>query len=237
MPYVPVNDAGIRMEPPPSVPSASAQNRAESAAEEPPDDPPGVLRLFHGLRVMPVSGESVEPFQPNSGVVVFPMKTAPASRNRATVGASSFQGPVASTVSDPRRVGHPFVRRRSLIATGTPSSGESGSPSSQRFSDSSACRSESAASIWQNELISASRASIRARHASATSTGDNSLSEYAADSSAAPSSCGSLGTPQFTFVIPSAPLSISLRVVPSVSKIVIEQLSGAKTTTRSSFRT
>src|SRR5690348_11874159 len=103
----------MRMEPPPSVPSASGQSRAANAAPEPPDDPPGVLSLFHGLRVMPVSGESVQPFQPYSGVVVLPMRTAPASFSRATVGASSFHGPFGSTVSEPRRVDQPFVSSRS----------------------------------------------------------------------------------------------------------------------------
>ena len=83
--------AGMRIEPPPSVPSPIGQKRAAMAADVPPDDPPGVLSLFHGLRVMPVSGLSVEPFQPNSGVVVLPIRTAPASRRRATVGASLSQ--------------------------------------------------------------------------------------------------------------------------------------------------
>src|ERR1700759_1571483 len=121
----------MRMEPPPSVPSASGQKRAASAADEPPDDPPGVLSLFHGLRVIPVSGESVVPFQPNSGVVVLPISTAPASRNRATAGASSVHAPLASTVKEPRRVGQPLVSSTSLMATGTPSSGDSAAPSIQ----------------------------------------------------------------------------------------------------------
>src|SRR5271163_3735199 len=112
----------MRIEPPPSVPRASGANRATTAADEPPEEPPGVFALFQGLRVMPVSGLSVEPFQPNSGVVVLPIRTAPASRNRATDGASSVHGPVGSTVSEPRRVAQPLVSRRSLTATGTPSS-------------------------------------------------------------------------------------------------------------------
>src|SRR5436190_11102521 len=110
----------MRIEPPPSVPSASGATRAASAALDPPEEPPGVFALFHGLRVMPVSGLSVEPFQPNSGVVVWPSMTAPASFRRATVGASSFHGPFGSTVSEPRRVGQPLVTSRPLIATGTP---------------------------------------------------------------------------------------------------------------------
>src|SRR5579885_3818144 len=126
------------MEPPPSDPRASGQKRAASAAAEPPEEPPGVFFLFHGLRVTPWSGLSVTPFQPYSGVVVFPIKTAPASRKRATDGASTFHGPSGSVSREPRSVGHPSVSRRSLIATGTPSSGDSGLPSAQRLSDSSA---------------------------------------------------------------------------------------------------
>ena len=40
---------------------------AATAAAAPPEDPPGVFAGFHGLRVTPVSGLSVTPFQPNSG--------------------------------------------------------------------------------------------------------------------------------------------------------------------------
>ena len=63
-----------------------------TAAAAPPLEPPGVVAGFQGLRVMPVSGESVTPFQPNSGVVVRPSSTAPCSRSRATAGLSSSQG-------------------------------------------------------------------------------------------------------------------------------------------------
>ena len=48
--------------------------------------PPGVRSRFHGLRVTPVSGELVNGFQPNSGVVVLPKNTAPAARSRAVDG-------------------------------------------------------------------------------------------------------------------------------------------------------
>ena len=128
----------MRIDPPPSVPSASGASRAAKAAPEPPEDPPGVFLKFHGLRVTPVSGESVVPFHPNSGVVVLPMRIAPASRNLATAGASSGHGSVASIVSEPRRVGQPRVNNKSLIATGTPSSGDKGALCIQRFSDSCA---------------------------------------------------------------------------------------------------
>src|SRR3546814_9378082 len=59
---------------------------------------------------MPVSGESVTPFQPISGEVVLPRMTQPASRSRAVTGASSSQGWSGLVVFEPRRVGQPRVR-------------------------------------------------------------------------------------------------------------------------------
>src|ERR1700759_4134610 len=99
----------MRIKPPPSLPSANGARRAASPAAQPPDDPPGGLFKSQGLRVTPVSGESVTPFQPYSGVVVLPNNTAPASRSRATAGASSFQGCAGSIVREPRKVGQPRV--------------------------------------------------------------------------------------------------------------------------------
>ena len=80
--------------------------RQATAAAVPPDEPPAVFAGFQGLRVMPVSGELVSPLQPNSGVVVLPRITAPASRRRAVTGASTSQGCAGSTVREPRSVGH-----------------------------------------------------------------------------------------------------------------------------------
>lgn len=104
---MPQKDAGIRTEPPPSVPIDSGPAPSATAAALPPLDPPAVRDRSYGLRVTPLSGESVTPFQPNSGVVVLPIRTAPFSRSRATAGASSVQGPAGSTVREPRRVGPP----------------------------------------------------------------------------------------------------------------------------------
>src|SRR5260370_35031457 len=82
----------MRIDPPPSPPSATGPIPQATATTAPPLEPPGVFVLSHGLRVIPVSGESVTPFQPNSGVVVLPKKTAPASRSRATGGAADCAG-------------------------------------------------------------------------------------------------------------------------------------------------
>jgi hypothetical protein len=57
---------------------------AATAAAEPPLEPPGVRSRFQGLRVTPKARGSVKPFSANSGVLVFPMMTAPASSNRCT---------------------------------------------------------------------------------------------------------------------------------------------------------
>mgnify|MGYP006921041939 CR=1 FL=1 len=79
----------MRTDPAPSVPTESGPMPAATAAAVPPEEPPGVLARFQGLRVMPVSGELVSPLQPNSGVVVLPSSTAPASRSLAVTGASA----------------------------------------------------------------------------------------------------------------------------------------------------
>ena len=119
----------MRMEPPPSVPRCSVPRPNAAATPAPPLLPPDVKRASHGLRVTPVSGLSVTAFQPNSDVVVFPKKTAPCRRIRATGGPSSSLG-TGLVVREPRRVGIPFTRTRSLTVTGNPSR------SSARFSTS-----------------------------------------------------------------------------------------------------
>src|SRR5918911_1079059 len=99
----------MRVEPPASVPTANGQMPAHPATALPPLLPPGVRSRFHALRVTPVNGESVVGFQPNSGVVVLPKKTAPCARNRAVDGASSRQGWSGSIVFEPTRRGQPRV--------------------------------------------------------------------------------------------------------------------------------
>ena len=59
-PTTPLHDAGMRTEPPMSVPSASGTHPDATAAPEPPEEPPGERDGSHGLRVMPHSGEPVK---------------------------------------------------------------------------------------------------------------------------------------------------------------------------------
>src|SRR5699024_8721778 len=91
-PTMPQKAAGMRILPPPSVPTAHGPIPAATAAATPPEDPPAVRRGSMGFRVMPLSGLSVTAFQANSGVVVLPTNTIPSERNRAATGESTVQG-------------------------------------------------------------------------------------------------------------------------------------------------
>src|SRR5271165_6636684 len=168
---MPQKEAGIRIDPPPSVPKPIGPMPLATWAPAPPLEPPDVISGFHGFLVTPVKGDSVTPFHPNSGVVVLPKSIAPAARRRATSGASSFQGPAGSTVSDPLRVGMPRVTIRSLMLTGTPSKGPWGAPASQRAVDSAAALCAPSRSRKQKALSLGLRFSIRARMAPITSVG------------------------------------------------------------------
>src|SRR5260370_14171695 len=106
----------MRIDPPPSPPSATGPIPQATATTAPPLEPPGVFVLSHGLRVIPVSGESVTPFQPNSGVVVLPKKTAPASRSRATGGPASSTAS-GEVVREPLRNAQPVAALVFLIVT------------------------------------------------------------------------------------------------------------------------
>src|ERR1700709_2948711 len=109
----------MRTDPPASVPMCSGPKPAAPAAPAPDDEPPVVYAGFHGLRVMPCSGQSPGDFQPNSVVVVLPMITAPAAFNPATIGASSVTGS-ALVVRLQRRVGKPASASRSLTVHAHP---------------------------------------------------------------------------------------------------------------------
>src|SRR6516164_1095355 len=83
-PKSPLNPAGPRMDPPPSLPVAIGSRPPATAAAEPPEDPPGVRSWFHGLRVVPCTTVDVQLMPPNSGAVVCAARIAPLVRNRST---------------------------------------------------------------------------------------------------------------------------------------------------------
>ena len=121
-PTRPLHEAGMRMDPPPSDAWAMGAMPDATAAPAPPDEPPGVWSVFHGLRVMPRRSDSVIDTVPNSGVVDLPMNTNPAARRRATSGTSAAAGPVG-VPREPNVVGHPSTSSRSLMGIGTPWNG------------------------------------------------------------------------------------------------------------------
>src|SRR2546425_10191980 len=95
---------------------------AAVAAPAPALDPPVVVPVFQGLRVMPVSGLSPSPFQPNSGVVVFPNMTPPACLRRRTTGGST-PDPGRSTLYYFNSVSTPLGTDGPFTAKGQPWSG------------------------------------------------------------------------------------------------------------------
>src|SRR5438874_2065520 len=82
-PTTPHAEAGMRKEPPPSVPCATGTISEATAAHDPPLDPPGVRVTSHGFLVGPQAAGSVVATAPNSGVLVRPMLMNPACRMRA----------------------------------------------------------------------------------------------------------------------------------------------------------
>ena len=66
---------------------------AATAAALPPEEPPGVRLVSHGLRVMPQAFVFVKLSVPNSGAAVLPIGTPPAARSRATWIESAPTGP------------------------------------------------------------------------------------------------------------------------------------------------
>src|SRR5438132_13088130 len=65
-PNTPEAEAGIRIEPPPSLACATGRMRAAAAAAAPPDEPPEECARFQGLRVGPNRRGSVVGVQPNA---------------------------------------------------------------------------------------------------------------------------------------------------------------------------
>src|ERR1700691_5687385 len=88
MPTQPHNAAGWRMEPPVSVPNVAMHSSAATAAAEPPEEPPGMRAVSHGLCVTPNAEFSVELPIANSSMFNRPKTIAPAARNFSMTVAS-----------------------------------------------------------------------------------------------------------------------------------------------------
>lgn len=115
----PVNAAGPRNEIARSLPIPMGDMPEATAADSPPEDPPGVRSKFHGLLVRPVTALSVSVHAENSGALVLASRIPPAALMRLTAVASS-SGMNPAKILEPRWVGMPAVSRASLTVTGTP---------------------------------------------------------------------------------------------------------------------
>ena len=92
-PTSPQHDAGMRIEPPPSLAWATGNIPAATAEPAPPLEPPEVWTVSHGLRVAPNRSFSVTVIEPNSGVLVRPVRMNPALTKASATGSLTALGP------------------------------------------------------------------------------------------------------------------------------------------------
>ena len=128
-PTTPHAEAGIRIEPPPSLAEATGTIPAPTTAAAPPLDPPAMCWSLHGEQVRPTARVSVVPMIPNSDVVVRPRFTRPAARIRAVNSLSvGVTQPWVSRLPFSQTVpASPW--KRSLSIVGTPPNGPGGTVS------------------------------------------------------------------------------------------------------------
>src|SRR5262245_32919618 len=107
----PHSRAGDTIDPDVSVPIANATHPAAVADAGPADEPLEPRRTSHGLLVRPRYHQSLLAKSPVASLAI---RTAPASRRRATTSASSSMMRCSKS-RDPHVVGTPFVEKRSLI--------------------------------------------------------------------------------------------------------------------------
>src|SRR5436305_11961268 len=119
---MPLKFAGLRSEPPRSLPSASGSIPVANAAPAPPLDPPALLVGSCGLRVVPYTLLYVCDPIPNSGTLVLPIGITPARRSSATSGESVVARRCLK-MGEPDVQGNPAASSRSLNAQGKPCNG------------------------------------------------------------------------------------------------------------------
>lgn len=161
-PKTPQNAAGVRIEPPRSLPSAKATIPDASAAAPPPVEPPAVSDKSQGLRVAPNNAFLVLAPAANSGTLVLPRTIASARRRRSTMTASC-SGTKSARRREPKVVRMPAVGTISLIATGTPASGPGFVPAASLESSASASARACSAAKVQIALICGFNRSIASR--------------------------------------------------------------------------
>src|SRR6185369_8680328 len=127
-PATPQHAAGMRTEPPVSVPSATSASPRATTTAEPLDEPPGTSAASSGFTGVPSASLMPLSSQHSSVSAVVPTIRPPARRTAATHGASAAAG-VSGVASEPTLVGRPATAIASLTATRGPSSGPPGASS------------------------------------------------------------------------------------------------------------
>src|ERR1700733_5881508 len=116
-PTIPLQAAGIRIEPPPSLACAIGTAPAATNAPDPEDEAPAVWSVFHGLRTGPRRGCSAAALNPNSDSRVLPRHTGPVARYNSVNSPSAAAG-CGAHASAPRIVGNPATSMLSLMKVG-----------------------------------------------------------------------------------------------------------------------
>src|SRR2546422_4906067 len=131
-PTRPQQEAGARMDPKPSEPCAMGSMRAPTEAAAPPEDPPEMRAVSHGLLVGPWSCGSQVSESPSSQVLVRPKMTSPARLRRLTCSLSAGAGGgFAENIEPPGLGAPPPAGGRALRRRGPPPNGAAGSPSAR----------------------------------------------------------------------------------------------------------
>src|ERR1700692_1408060 len=122
-PKTPQHDAGIRIEPPPSLPWAIGTIPADTAAADPPLEPPVVRVGSQGLRLGPKRRGSVVGKRPDSGVLGLPGLVSPARLSRTT-NSLSWSDTKSRRNAEPAHIRVPaYEAKRSFRRNGTPRNG------------------------------------------------------------------------------------------------------------------
>ena len=122
-PNSPQQEAGIRIDPPPSLAPAMGTIPAATAAALPPEEPPLVLRRFQGFFVIPPTIDSVVGSKPSSGTRVEPIRIKPEFCKRSTIVLFTV-GRCLANKRDPYSAGCPLMSKlRSFVRNGTPAKG------------------------------------------------------------------------------------------------------------------
>src|SRR5690606_13794886 len=139
MPEMPVNAAGWRMEPPVSVPVAAGHRRAATAAELPPEEPPGASAALppslrrHGLITLPKYEVSFDEPIANWSRLSLPSIPAPASHS-FWLTVLSYCGTKPSRICLAAVDCTPLVAHRLFIPIGTPAISQTACPAARSAS-------------------------------------------------------------------------------------------------------